>query len=183
MAEANSQTADPSVHGVRISDLIIGRIFAAASLSGTLRVRRRTRRCRLRRDLRLLPTAVGHRAAFAKIIRRYQTIGTPATVIGLALHIDVLSHQSVPAMPSIGHPDCSICTHLTAEPGTIVEPGLLSITDTLCNPGRERPLPNLIRSTIPPARPEEYSMVFVAGASSIGKSLVALRFVRGDFTR
>jgi hypothetical protein len=32
MAEANSQTADPSVRGVPISDLITRRIFAAASL-------------------------------------------------------------------------------------------------------------------------------------------------------
>jgi hypothetical protein len=35
MAEADLQTADPSVHGVRISDLTTGRIFAATSVYTT----------------------------------------------------------------------------------------------------------------------------------------------------
>jgi hypothetical protein len=35
MAEAHSQTADPSVCGVRISDLITWRIFAAVSFYAT----------------------------------------------------------------------------------------------------------------------------------------------------
>jgi hypothetical protein len=32
MAEADSEIADRSVHGIRIADLITGRIYAAASL-------------------------------------------------------------------------------------------------------------------------------------------------------
>jgi hypothetical protein len=35
MAEVDSQTADQFVWGVRISDFITGRIFAAASLYGS----------------------------------------------------------------------------------------------------------------------------------------------------
>jgi hypothetical protein len=47
-------------------------------------------------------------------------------------------------MPSIGHPDGSICAHFTAKHGNIVELGLLSITGSSCEPRCERPLPNLV---------------------------------------
>jgi hypothetical protein len=63
--------------------------------------------------------------------------------MGLTLHIDVLSHQSVPAMPSIDHLDYSICARLTAKHGSIVEFGRLSVRGTSCDAGRERLLPNL----------------------------------------
>jgi hypothetical protein len=87
MAEANSQTADPSVRGAHISDLITMCIFAAASFytAPGCADRRRGR-------LRLLPAAVGHRATFAEIPGYYQAAGPPAITIGLTLHIDVLSH-------------------------------------------------------------------------------------------
>jgi hypothetical protein len=45
-------------------------------------------------------------------------------------------------MPLIGHPDYPICAHLTVKRVNIVEPDLLGIKGTSCNPGRERLLPS-----------------------------------------
>jgi hypothetical protein len=107
-------------------------------------VRRRTRPNQSRGHSRLLPAPVGHGAAFAEFPGYHQAAGPPAKVIRLTFHIDVLSHQSVPAIPSIGHFDSPTCPYLTAKHGNIVNLGLFSITGTPCDPGRERLLPYLI---------------------------------------
>jgi hypothetical protein len=91
--------------------------------------------------------------AFAEIPSYHQAADPPAIAARLILHINVLSHKSVPAMPSIGHPDLPIDAHLTAKHRHIVALGRLSIIGTSCDPARERLLPNLVRSIRSPTEP------------------------------
>jgi hypothetical protein len=175
MAEANFQTADLSVRGVQISDLITGRIFTASLDTAPECADGRRGRSRL------LPTTIGNQVVFAEIPGYHQAADLPAIAVRLILHIDILSHKSVPAIPSIGHPDDPIHAHLTAKHRHIVALGHLSNTGTSCDPGRERLMPNLVRSIRSPTQSHEHSMAVVEGASSVGKSSIVCVRMAGAF--
>jgi hypothetical protein len=72
--------------------------------------------------------------AFTEMPGDQQATGPLTIVIGLTLHIGVLSHQSRPATPSIGHLDPPIGAHFDTKHGNIGQLGLFSITGTSYNP-------------------------------------------------